>query len=117
MNFLRKHRSSIEQFDACMYLNFLIIITANERTRSEADSFKKGILRYLLLSWTMLMTRINKSIKSDVFDGEELVKKGLATKEEMQILKKFKYVIGSTHLLFVQFLFNFSSNEQNLNGV
>ena len=91
-----------------MYLNFLIILSANERTRSEADSFKKRILRYLLLSWTMLMTRINNSIKSDVFDGEELVKKGLATKEEMQILKKIKYVNGSTHLLF-SILFNFHS--------
>ena len=90
-----------------MYLDFLIIISANGRTRSEADSFKKRILRYLLLSWTMLMTHINKSIKSDVFDGEELVKKGLATKEEMQILKKFKYVNNSSAFCSISVQFQF----------
>ena len=74
-----------------------IIITDKERTKSEADSFKKEILRYLLLSWTMLMTRINKSIKSDFFDGQKLVEKGLATNEEMKILTKFKYVICYFH--------------------
>ena len=67
-------------------LNFLL--TVNGRTQKEADEFKKKILRYLLLSWTLTMTDVSE-LMYDLFYDKRIIYKGLATDEEMKRINRF----------------------------
>ena len=53
-----------------------------------ATKFKKTILRYCLLSWTMMFTHVNLKMKDKYGMTEDaIIEKGLATTEEIKKLK------------------------------
>ena len=66
----------------------LFLLIVNGRTHKEADEFKKKILRYLLLSWTLTMTDISE-LMYDKFYDKRIIYKGLATDEEMKRINRF----------------------------
>ena len=76
-----------------MYLfNFQGIIVPGEKGSMSAMKLKKTLLRYCMLSWTLMMGKISPSIKekytNDASNTAALISKGLVTQSEIEKLSK-----------------------------
>ena len=63
------------------------IILLGSKGHESAVTLKKKILRYCLLSWTMVMTQVNKVMFQEYGNDFSAVTKGLCTTEEINKLK------------------------------
>ena len=57
---------------------------------SKANEYKRKLLRYCLLSWTMVLTQVSPALKAQFASAEKkdgLIMKKLATEEEVGALK------------------------------
>ena len=69
------------------YDNIVYFLTGSKGKES-ADQFKSKIVRYSLLSWTMLMCQVGDQFQKLYGTQDAIIKKGLATEKEMEILNK-----------------------------
>ena len=69
------------------YDNIVYFLTGSKGKES-ADQFKSKIVRYSLLSWTMLMCQVGKQFQKLYGTQEAIIRKGLATEKEMEKLNK-----------------------------
>jgi len=49
--------------------------------------FKKTVIRYVLLSWTMCLSRISSPLRSKFFSAQDFIEKNLLTRSEADALK------------------------------
>merc|ERR1712141_206159 len=72
--------------DLAIVLNGIVI--PGHKGLDSATRFKKTILRYCLLSWTMMFTHVNLKMKDKYGMTEDaIIEKGLATTAEIKKLK------------------------------
>ena len=67
--------------------NNILTYISGAKGDNSANKLKKTILRYSLLSWTMMFIQVNSNIKSKFGTEDGIVEKGLATAEEIKLLK------------------------------
>ena len=62
-----------------------------QKGKDSAMKLKKTVMRYCLLSWTLLMSKISPILKAQYainVDPDELLNKGLITPQEVDILTR-----------------------------
>ena len=57
----------------------------------DALALKKTVIRYVLLSWTMCLSKISSRLKKKMKNVENYIDKGLLTRTEASLLKETFY--------------------------
>ena len=57
----------------------------------DALTLKKTVIRYVLLSWTMCLSKISSRLKKKMKNVESYIDKGLLTRTEASLLKETFY--------------------------
>ena len=68
----------------CLILGGLVWTDSKQE---EALRFKKTIVRYALLSWTMCLSQVSSPLRNDFLTDDKFIEKGLLTTEEASALK------------------------------
>ena len=82
----------------CLALNGVVFYTSetNARTTKDEENFKKKIIRYCLLSWTMCMSNFSQCVK-DQFNDEK-------------VKIKIDHICSFVKIQLLEFCFTFDTN-------